>query len=155
MSKLAPSTQHCVTHGSDAGVFPPQEFSNLSLTSKPAHKQVHNFTLYVNLYTASSEASENLHVSPAILPRRNAYKLFQQCNRKSDQPFDCTALILKFASWQATAHFREGDLRTSKTNKDAVGFNPQQYIHSVWEDLEIWLAVNYHSKFFLNSCSRL
>lgn len=64
------------------------------------------------------------------------------------------AVISKFALWQAMA-IRRGQFKNIQANKEAAGFNLQQYIHYIWEDLEIQLAVNYHLKFFQNSCSEL
>lgn len=64
------------------------------------------------------------------------------------------AVILKLALWQAMP-IRRGQLKNTHANKEAAGFSLQQYIHYVWEDLEIQLAVNYHLKFFQNSCSGL
>lgn len=71
-----------------------------------------------------------------------------------DQPFVLITVILKFALWQAMA-IRRGQLKNIHANKEAAGFNLQQYIHDVWEDLEDQLGVNYHFKFFINFCSGL
>lgn len=150
--------QYCMTHGSDSGVFPFRNYQiSVSHLNQPPSEYITSpcMLIFTQVVLKPQKKNNNLYNSATMLPpQHNAYKLFEQCNRKTDQPFDLTDLILKVASWQAMA-LQRGRLKNIHTNKDAIGFNVQQYIHYLCEDLETWLSVNYHAKFFQNSCSGL